>query len=73
MQKNRNFAKTVEDLFQQNDCTEFTTDEWTSLDDSGTHLTSLAEFSSSPFQEGWNEIHFIELDVSFQKNKTDNN
>ena len=44
--------------FQNNDCIEFTSasDERTSLDHSGTHMTSLAE----PFQDGGNEINFTQ-------------
>ena len=30
-----------------------------------THLTSLAEFGSSPFQDGGNEIHFIQTQRLF--------
>ena len=37
-------------FFQNNDCTELTSDERTPLDHSGTHLTQLTQFGSSPCQ-----------------------
>ena len=37
----------------------------TPLDHRGTHLTSLAEFGSSPFQDGGNEIHFTQIQRLF--------
>ena len=57
--------KRIENLFQNNDCTELTRDERTSLDHSGTHLTSLAKFGSSPFQDGGDEIPFTQTQCLF--------
>ena len=48
------FLKRIKDIFQNNDkCTELTSDEQMSLVHSETHLTSLAKFSSSPFQDSF--------------------
>ena len=44
-------------------------DERTSLDHSGTHLTSPAEFGSSPFQDGGNEFILHKLNVAFRTKK----
>ena len=58
--------KSIKEVFQNNDCTELTTDERMSLDHSRTHLTSsLDEFGSSPFQDGGNEIHFTQTQRLF--------
>ena len=65
--------QSFKDLFQNNNCTELTSDERTSPDHSGTHLTSLAEFGSSSFQDRGIEINFIQINVSFRTNKIDNN
>ena len=57
--------KIIKDLLQNNDWTELTIDERTSLDHSGAHLTSLAEFGSSPFQDSGIEIHFTQTQCLF--------
>ena len=57
--------KSIEHLFQNTDCTELASDKRTLFNHSGTHLTSLAEFVSSPFQDGGNEIHFIQIQRLF--------
>ena len=56
--------KSIKDVRQNSDCTEPTSDEWTSLDRTWTHLTSLAEFGSSPFRDGGNEILFYSNSTS---------
>ena len=52
--------KSIKDFFQNIDCTELTSDERTSLVQSETHMTSLTEFGSSPFQDGASEMHFAQ-------------
>ena len=46
-----------------------TSDERTSLDHSGTFLKSLAEFDSSPSQDGGNENHFTQNQRLFSDNQ----
>ena len=73
LSKFRKLEILLKDLFQNNDCTERTSDERTSPVHSGTRLTSLAEFDFSPSKMA--EMKFISLkfNVSFRTNKSDNN
>ena len=57
--------KSIKYFLQNNDCTELTSDERMSLDHSGARLTSLAEFGSSPFEDGGNETHFTQTQSLF--------
>ena len=72
MQKTRNFSKSIKDFSKQRLHVAYE-DERTSLDHSGTHLTSPAEFGSSPFQDGGNEFILHKLNVPFRTKKIDNN
>ena len=62
--------KRIKDLFQNNHCTELTSNERMSFDRSGAHLTSLAEFGFSPFQDGGIEIHFTQTQSLLTKSIT---
>ena len=70
LSKFRKLEILLKDLFQNNDCTERTSDERTSPVHSGTRLTSLAEFDFSPSKMA--EMKFISLkfNVSFRTNNT---
>ena len=65
--------KSIKDVLQNNGCAELTSDRRTSLDHSWTHQTSLAEFGSSPFQNGGNENNFTQIQRLFSDKKIDNN